>query len=698
MKPYKSTDRCKIESDGIMCQPITQQDEGQYVCRARVSSTGRMDAKSIRVIVDIPPKIDSLDPEYNTIEDESITITCTATGKPVPTVKWLNKDGMDLSTQPGYNVDEISGELTIDKVGREHHGSFKCVVENGAGSDQRETRINVVRKPKIKQFYNVTAEKEGEAKLICRVSAEPTAEITITKKSSQRVFEINQQYDERIIVSLTDDEDDQVLTITIKEVMDEDDGLYVCSARNGGTAINALGHLTVEFSPVFDLMSHTPIKSWERNIVNLTCIARSIPNASIEWYSPSKDIIRDPNIERSGAGPVSTLSVRTMDNTYYIEYRCKATNKLGMKEAYMRIEQAFVPKNIRQVDFMTVTATTVTFYIMGPEDTGGLPITHYFVQYTDEKGDVKIRQWPVAGKRYNFEFAAANAVGTGPYGLLKERVMPKKDVPEEPHIDLPTNTSRAVSDYSDRMEISWQSPPDNGETIDHFSISYYPLEVREGAYQKAGELVTKTERFPNTKVLLRSLQPNTFYRVEVRAHNILGYSRPAQVVIKTLHGTVSDQQQMKVADVSLGFILGIVAAVCLVLLIVIDISCYYVNKCGLLMCLCTQVCGREHPGDKSKHGKVELGLDSEKENGGKEVKVEPYNGLNGEVNDSKADDELSLTKAEEEKLKKEPQESTPMINGDKEKEFLKESMDNDSIKNKSQLGSKSNIIAKDSPV
>jgi hypothetical protein len=74
-----------------------------------------------------------------------------------------------------------------------------------------------------------------------------------------------------------------------------------------------MGHLTVEFKPSF---ANTPMHetwSWHENPVNLTCLAESIPNATIVWYVKGNELLRpDPNIQKFGDGPISTLRVRSL--------------------------------------------------------------------------------------------------------------------------------------------------------------------------------------------------------------------------------------------------------------------------------------------------------------------------------------------------------------------------------------------------
>jgi neurocan core protein len=73
------------------------------------------------------------------------------------------------------------------------------------------------------------------------------------------------------------------------------------------------GHLTVEFKPSF---ANTPMReeawSWQNNPVNITCLAESIPNASITWRLNDIDIndkYIDTNLQKFGDGPQSSLQV-----------------------------------------------------------------------------------------------------------------------------------------------------------------------------------------------------------------------------------------------------------------------------------------------------------------------------------------------------------------------------------------------------
>lgn len=54
------------------------------------------------------------------------------------------------------------------------------------------------------------------------------------------------------------------------------------------------------------------------------------------------------------------------------------------------------------------------------------------------------------------------------------------------------------------------------------------------------------------------------------------------------------------AQAGTGLVVGIVLAVFIVFLIIVDVSCYFLNSCGLTMFLCGKLCKKESPYAKEK--------------------------------------------------------------------------------------------------
>jgi neurocan core protein len=104
-------------------------------------------------------------------------------------------------------------------------------------------------------------------------------------------------------------------TLHLENLVRSDDGLYGCTARNEGGEAYVNGHLEVQFPPTFTGVPNVDIYySWNDNPVNLSCIAESIPNATIRWYFGSNlyEAYRNRNLRVFGEGPISVLQVRTI--------------------------------------------------------------------------------------------------------------------------------------------------------------------------------------------------------------------------------------------------------------------------------------------------------------------------------------------------------------------------------------------------
>ena len=93
--------------------------------------------------------------EFNITEGSNGSITCTATGYPVPTVVWQNSDGSSLSnnrlvsgspviSSTGVgNVSSVSVELMVKGAIRGDSGMYRCSANNSVNSTTRNITITV---------------------------------------------------------------------------------------------------------------------------------------------------------------------------------------------------------------------------------------------------------------------------------------------------------------------------------------------------------------------------------------------------------------------------------------------------------------------------------------------------------------------------------------------------------------------------
>ena len=76
-----------------------------------------------------------------------MTLSCNATGNPVPTIQWTRNgsavDSSDIISRISFSHDKK--QLTIMNVSRTDRGEYRCVAENRVGSDTSDDAKLVVQ-------------------------------------------------------------------------------------------------------------------------------------------------------------------------------------------------------------------------------------------------------------------------------------------------------------------------------------------------------------------------------------------------------------------------------------------------------------------------------------------------------------------------------------------------------------------------
>ncbi|XP_059622214.1 fasciclin-2 isoform X3 [Phlebotomus argentipes] len=611
--PIKTGDRYVVRTHGLLIRSVEEADDGIYTCRAAVIQTGELVERSIRVEVQIKPQIYGLPSVLETVEGQGFSTFCNATGKPVPEFTWVKSiDQRNVAQADRFIVNSITGQMNILTVDKDDYGYYTCIAKNAAGVSQSQTLLDVVIRPRIYELWNTTVAVKVEGQLLCKATGRPPPLITFRRwGSKEELVPGPQPNDDRIVLeqSFDDERGESSGTMRILDVNRTDDGLYECVARNKGESAFKVGHIAVEYPPTFDYMKTLPpVFSWEERPVNLSCLAEGIPNATIEWRLNERLIteLYDRNFEIQGSGPRSDLIVTPVDNRYYTAYKCIASNRLGRSEHIMQLKLARIPDAIPQAIPRIVTATSITFDIIAPPVELGMPITAFSVQYIRELD----RDWNNAFNRtwspdspyiveglfpqttYNFRFAARNLVGLGQWSAYKLQSTPRRSEPEPPRLlHNPIDDSEAedgadpmvMSPYADHFEMRWSVPPNNGELIDFYQLRYCPGVKVNGEWHETGELCVTRDIHASeaTAYDMSSLQAGTYYRTELRAHNAIGFSEPASLMIKTARGgdVVLRKDDPILSSVA---IIAIAVGGVLLLLIIMDLLCCKICNIGLL--------------------------------------------------------------------------------------------------------------------
>ncbi|XP_076281409.1 neural cell adhesion molecule fasciclin 2 isoform X3 [Lasioglossum baleicum] len=605
-----------IDTYALKINNVQESDDGIYTCRASVLTTGELKERPIRVEVHVRPTVEELPSPVDIIEGEDANIECKAHGKPPPRYTWVKSlTQQNLSNADRFGVDPNNGVLTITNVNREDAGEYQCLATNAAGTATTNVMVNVIVKPKIMEFVNVTEVEDKKASIQCKAFGRPPPQITFRKHTSEKPYvKGSQPDDDRIILENVQDASigETVGTLTIDKLMRSNDGLYECIAQNSGGEARRNGHLTVEFPPSFASMANKTVWSWEQRPVNISCIAESIPNATIRWtFYGDQKVDKDPAIKQLGTGPLSTLMIVPMDRRYYTSYKCIASNLHGTREHSIELREATKPGEVQQATMSEITATTIRFDLVPPSTHAELPIRTIVVQYKDERQtwmDAKNKTLSVGspyiieGLRpqtpYEFRFAARNQVGLGSWSTkILHEVTPVRTVPNQPKI-LTSNPDYELSTFANQYEMSWLVPADNGEPIDMYQIKYCEVRRVSGEWEVLettcqGQDIKSQGR---TRHWMKNLNSDTFYKVDLRAHNAMGFSQPGTAKFKTARGIDTTVVHHQGPLISSAAIIGIVIAVLFIIIIVIDIICCCAHKTGIIYYVCER--SRRKPVDE----------------------------------------------------------------------------------------------------
>uniref|UniRef100_A0A665UYZ0 Neural cell adhesion molecule 1-like n=1 Tax=Echeneis naucrates TaxID=173247 RepID=A0A665UYZ0_ECHNA len=598
-----------LENNHLQIRGIKKTDEGMYNCEARVMTRGEIDFRMIKVVVNVLPTIRARQSEVNATADigGSTLLACDADGFPEPTVTWAHNN-IVLETGEKYSLNEDGSELVIKDVKKVDEGDYTCIAKNKAGEKAEEVSLNVFVQPKITYLNNQTAsEFDEQVTLTCEASGDPTP--TISWSFKNRVFTEGQQSLDRNIVVRSHA---RVSSLTLKNIQFTYAGQYLCTASNSIGQDSKHMHLEVRYAP--KVLGAVATYTWEGNPANISCEVVAHPGASVVWY---RDDVQLPSANLTRAKIYSTPTISylevTPDQSDFGSYNCTATNVMGTESKEFLLIQAEVPSSpeIQQVEPFSSSAV-VEFE--EPDSMGGVPIIKYRVQWRLPGQQWSGREFDahedmtsivIVGlkpeKTYEVKMSAINGKGEGessPASTFKTEPVREPSAPK---------LEARVQNKGNSLKVNWIKQDDGGSPIKHYLIKYKAKHVPEW----------KPEiRLPygSEYVVLSGLDWNTEYVIHVVAENQRGKSVPGVLSVRTATEptTIPDGTP----GLGTGAIVGILIVVFFLLLVGVDVTCYFLNKCGLLMCIAVNFCGKAGPGAKAKdieEGKAAFTKDESKE-------------------------------------------------------------------------------------
>ncbi|XP_034521660.1 neural cell adhesion molecule 1 isoform X9 [Ailuropoda melanoleuca] len=606
-----------LSNNYLQIRDIKKTDEGTYRCEGRILARGEINFKDIQVIVNVPPTVQARQSIVNATANlgQSVTLVCDAKGFPEPTMSWT-KDGEQIEDKEDekYIFSDDSSELTIRKVDKNDEAEYVCIAENKAGEQDASIHLKVFAKPKITYVENQTAmELEEQVTLTCEASGDPIPSIT-WRTSTRNISSEEKTLDGHMVVR----SHARLSSLTLKSIQYTDAGEYICTASNTIGQDSQSMYLEVQYAP--KLQGPVAVYTWEGNQVNITCEVFAYPSATISWFRdgqllPSSNY---SNIKIYNTPSASYLEVTPDSENDFGNYNCTAVNRIGQESLEFILVQADTPSS-PSIDQVEPYSSTAQVQFDEPEATGGVPILKYKAEWRAVGEEVWHFKWydakeanmegivTIVGLKpettYAVRLAALNGKGLGEISTASEfKTQPVRE-PSAPKLE------GQMGEDGNSIKVNLIKQDDGGSPIRHYLVKYRAL---SSEWKPEIRLPSGSDH-----VMLKSLDWNAEYEVYVVAENQQGKSKAAHFVFRTsAQPTAIPANGSPTSGLSTGAIVGILIVIFVLLLVVVDITCYFLNKCGLLMCIAVNLCGKAGPGAKGKdmeEGKAAFSKDESKE-------------------------------------------------------------------------------------
>ncbi|XP_031134210.1 neural cell adhesion molecule 1 isoform X2 [Sander lucioperca] len=556
----------------------TMEDMGKYTCVCDFEN-GYKDEIATQLYVYEGPSFGSTTTYHEFLEGTDGVVPCLVTGQPVVDVHWL-RDNVAISTNVGKRVRQLhDNTVFIEKVKREDAGTYLCQAQIRGRPIYKQLSISVVvnAPPSVhlrEEVKKVMAGPETNVSLLCLVDGLPKPNINwtmpMTFDPSHHQFNSDRSQ------------------LTIRSVVRADYGEYNCTATNKISKSIATIMLHVYEAPeVFVSAEQQSVSVGER--VSVSCNVSGHPQPELHWINKHNGRTLD-----SASG-----RVRVDDGALVIDevvpsdgglYSCMAVSTSGNASRDVAIHTQPGPPL-----YMTVSPgpTSVIFSLKTPPISGGTPITSFVLQWRQSAAE----QWkeiavpasdPLAITTlkpytlYTVRLAALNAVGVGKFSDTND--VQTKGIRGEP--DRPVLSSSKMKVEGNSFSVPLEQSDDGGSPLLHFDIRY--RQDKEMTEWKDMQLPSDAD-----SVSLQDLSYGSDYRLEVTAVNTNGSSIPAVFNFTIAEQPVSSRSMTK------GSVAGIVMVIFLVVFLVVDATCCYRNRCGLLMSIAVKLFGQKIPGLKT---------------------------------------------------------------------------------------------------
>ncbi|XP_026558988.1 hemicentin-1 [Pseudonaja textilis] len=294
---------------------VKTSDAGEYNCVA--SNEGGFTRASVFLTVQEPPKVIVSPKNQSFTEGSEVSISCSATGYPKPTVAWTHND-MFLMVSNRYRLTP-GGTLIIKNTVPKDEGVYGCLASNAAGTVKGTAGLTYIEVPRVTVVQNELLIALGDTSIMeCKSTGVPPPLIRWFKG------DLELRATEFLIIDFSRG------TLRIQETQDLDAGDYMCVATN--VAGSASGKITLDVgSPPVFTQEPSDVSMDIGSNITLACYVQGYPEPKMKWQRLDGTPLFSRHFAVSSVSQLRTgaLSIHNLWVNDEGTYVCEAENQFG---------------------------------------------------------------------------------------------------------------------------------------------------------------------------------------------------------------------------------------------------------------------------------------------------------------------------------------------------------------------------------
>ncbi|XP_035392059.1 hemicentin-1 [Electrophorus electricus] len=316
----------------LVIRDAAPEDAGNYTCRA-ANDVGTAAQSAVLTYAEVP-SVSLAQRVVTALIGADAALECSATGTPPPLLTW-RKGRLELRLELITEQDLQRGVLRVPSVQEQDGGEYTCEASNTAGSTSATALLKVGAAPVFFQSpQDVTANVGDNVTLPCAAHGTPPPSLMWRRQDDREV----PRESSNPVASLSS------APFHIPSVWVDDEGVYVCEAKNQFGSITAQARLSVSgLEPPLLAQGSSAITAVVGESVTIPCmLLEGIPLPERTWAHNGRQIQAGGRTFRRSDGSLHMDRAASEDSGTYV---CTAINVVGSANRTVTL-QVHVPPQI----------------------------------------------------------------------------------------------------------------------------------------------------------------------------------------------------------------------------------------------------------------------------------------------------------------------------------------------------------------